>query len=148
MGAIHGDKKQEERIWALEEFRDRDVSCLVSTNCLGRGHDIPRVRFVINYDAPENVESYIHRVGRTGRAGETGFAMTFLTSNDYQLAEALKQVLKETDQKASPKLEELASGAGNDLPWWQQEDKTGEGYSAGADTPADQGGWSYGQQTQ
>lgn len=81
----------------------------MSTDCLGRGHDIPRVRYVINYDAPDQIESYVHRVGRTGRAGEQGFAMSFLMERDHKLAAPLIQVLRETEQKIPPKLHEMAN---------------------------------------
>jgi len=104
---LHADKQQDERIRVLNDFRNGELSCLASTNCLGRGHDIPRVRYVINYDAPDNIESYIHRIGRTGRAGEQGYAMTFLTEKDARLAGPLIQVLKETHQNIPDKLEEL-----------------------------------------
>uniref|UniRef100_A0A7S2ILN2 RNA helicase n=1 Tax=Zooxanthella nutricula TaxID=1333877 RepID=A0A7S2ILN2_9DINO len=109
---MHSDKTQEDRIHALTSFRDGDISVLVATDCLGRGHDIPRVKFVINHDAPENIEAYVHRIGRTGRAGETGYAMTFITDKDFKLARPLAEVLKQTNQKVPDKLQELADQYG------------------------------------
>jgi len=109
---LHSDKEQHIRFQVLDQFKNGELSCLVSTNCLGRGHDIPRVKYVINYDAPDNIEMYIHRIGRTGRAGEQGFAMTFLTENDFKIASPLIHVLKQTSQKVQPPLQELADQAG------------------------------------
>lgn len=105
---LHAQKTQNERMWVLDQFKNGELSCVASTNCLGRGHDIPRVKYVINFDAPNNIESYIHRIGRTGRAGENGFAMTFLTEKDWKLAEPLVRVLSETKQPVPEKLQELA----------------------------------------
>jgi len=107
VGAIHSDKAQIERQSVLQAFKNGELSCLASTNCLGRGHDIPRVRYVINYDSPDSIESYIHRIGRTGRAGEKGYAMTFLTERDAKLAGPLVQVLNQTQQQIPEKLREL-----------------------------------------
>ncbi|CAK0814418.1 unnamed protein product [Prorocentrum cordatum] len=136
---IHSDKTQQQRMWVLQKFRDGDCSCLVCTNILGRGHDIPQVKFVINYDAPDDIESYVHRIGRSGRAGETGFAMTFLTERDAKLAAPLVQVLNRTSQKVPVKLEELAAGAGQNFGWTAVQDNgaygnagRGDGVAAGS----------------
>jgi len=106
---LHSDKEQHVRFSVLDQFKNGELSCLISTNCLGRGHDIPRVKYIINYDAPDNIEMYIHQIGRTGRAGEQGFAMTFLTETDFKIAAPLIEVLSQTNQKILPALQELAS---------------------------------------
>ncbi|CAE8605671.1 unnamed protein product [Polarella glacialis] len=108
---MHAGKKMTDRLWVLHELRHGHLSCVISTACLGRGHDISRVRYVINFDAPETIEDYIHRVGRTGRAGETGFAMTFMTPRDVQLADPLVMILESIGQQVEPKLQEMASQA-------------------------------------
>jgi len=75
---IHGDKSQNYRIKALEAFRNRKIKVLVATDVAARGLDIANVSHVINFQAPKDIESYIHRIGRTGRAGATGKALTFV----------------------------------------------------------------------
>lgn len=116
---LHSDKTQDERLWTLDQFKNGELSCLAGTNILGRGHDIPRVRYVLNYDCPDNIENYIHRIGRTGRAGETGFAMTFLTEKDSKLAGPLIEVLRETAQKIPDGIAELAAQDWGTQPSWQ-----------------------------
>jgi ATP-dependent RNA helicase RhlE len=75
---IHGDKSQNYRIKALESFRNRKIQVLVATDVAARGLDITNVSHVINFQAPKDIESYIHRIGRTGRAGASGKALTFI----------------------------------------------------------------------
>ncbi len=76
--AIHGNKKQNQRIRALEKFKSNETKILIATDVASRGLDIPNVSHVINYDLPESYEAYIHRIGRTGRADKTGVALTFV----------------------------------------------------------------------
>ncbi len=75
---IHGDKSQNYRIKALESFKNRKIQVLVATDVAARGLDITNVSHVINFQAPKDMESYIHRIGRTGRAGASGKALTFI----------------------------------------------------------------------
>jgi superfamily II DNA/RNA helicase len=75
---IHGNKSQGQRKRALEEFRNNKVSILLATDLASRGLDIDNITHVINYDLPQSYEDYIHRIGRTGRASRTGFALTFV----------------------------------------------------------------------
>ncbi len=77
--AIHGNKSQPQRQRALRNFRDGKVKILVATDVAARGLDIPNVSHVINFDTPNNYEDYIHRIGRTGRAGKKGNALTFIS---------------------------------------------------------------------
>jgi ATP-dependent RNA helicase RhlE len=77
--AIHGNKNQNQRNKALEAFKSGEINYLVATNVAARGLDIPLVSHVINYSLPESKEDYVHRIGRTGRAGEVGNAITFIT---------------------------------------------------------------------
>ena len=82
--AIHGDKTQQARVRALKWFKESKIRVLVATDVAARGLDIQGVTHVINYDFPEQNEDYIHRIGRTGRAGSDGCAITFLTERDGQ----------------------------------------------------------------
>ena len=77
--SIHSDKPQAKRKRALEKFSKGKTHILVATDVLARGIDVPSVDFVVNYDLPDMAEDYVHRIGRTGRAGETGFAVSFVT---------------------------------------------------------------------
>merc|ERR1719331_2437715 len=76
---MHGDKKQEERDWVLKEFKEGKSPILVATDVASRGIDVKDIKYVINYDFPGSIEDYIHRVGRTGRAGATGSSYSFFT---------------------------------------------------------------------
>ena len=80
--AIHGNKSQPQRIRALNAFKDGTVSTLVATDVAARGLDIDDVSHVINFDQPATHEDYVHRIGRTGRAGKQGHALTFVTSEE------------------------------------------------------------------
>jgi superfamily II DNA/RNA helicase len=76
--AIHGNKKQNQRIRTLEKFKNNQIQILIATDVASRGLDIPNVSHVINYDLPESYDAYIHRIGRTGRADKKGVALTFV----------------------------------------------------------------------
>lgn len=77
-GAIHGNKRQNQRQYVLEQFKRSEIQILLATDVASRGLDIPDVSHVINYDLPETLEDYIHRIGRTGRANKRGIALTFV----------------------------------------------------------------------
>ncbi len=78
IGAIHGNKSQGQRQRALQSFKASEIKILLATDVASRGLDIENVTHVINYDLPQTYNDYIHRIGRTGRAGKTGFALTFV----------------------------------------------------------------------
>ncbi|MBK5284994.1 MAG: DEAD/DEAH box helicase, partial [Bacteroidia bacterium] len=80
--AIHGNKSQTARQRALEGFKNRSIRLLVATDIASRGIDVDKLTHVINFDLPEVAETYVHRIGRTGRAGETGTAFTFCSSEE------------------------------------------------------------------
>ncbi|CXH93981.1 ATP-dependent RNA helicase UAP56, putative [Plasmodium berghei] len=84
--SIHGGLNQEERIERYDKFKKFENRILVSTDLFGRGIDIERINIVINYDMPENSDSYLHRVGRAGRFGTKGLAITFVSSQEDTLA--------------------------------------------------------------
>ncbi|MBV8209393.1 MAG: DEAD/DEAH box helicase [Burkholderiaceae bacterium] len=94
--AIHGDKTQEERMKALEAFKSGGLKVLVATDVAARGLDISELPAVVNYDVPYAPEDYIHRIGRTGRAGAQGRAITIATGADDKAVAAIEKLLKRT----------------------------------------------------
>src|SRR3978361_3792 len=92
--ALHGDKSQDERLKALESFKKGEVDLLVATDVAARGLDIKDVPAVFNFDVPFNAEDSLHRVGRTGRAGASGLAVTFVSNSDGRLMADLEKLLK------------------------------------------------------
>ena len=78
VGAIHGNKRQSQRQRVLQSFKQNEIQILLATDVASRGLDIDNVTHVINYDLPQTYDDYIHRIGRTGRAGKTGCALTFV----------------------------------------------------------------------
>merc|ERR1719228_1890434 len=125
---IHGDKQQKERDWVLGEFKHGSTTILVATDVAARGLDVDDVKFVINYDYPNNSEDYIHRIGRTGRKDRTGTAYTLFTSNNAPKAKDLVDVLAEAKQVINPKLQELAMCGGG---WGRQRGRYGGGGGGG-----------------
>jgi ATP-dependent RNA helicase DeaD len=83
--AIHGDMPQSKREKVLKDFKDDKIQLLIATDVAARGLDIDDISYVINYDMPEDVDTYIHRIGRTGRAGKEGTAISFVTSEEEHL---------------------------------------------------------------
>jgi len=94
--AIHGNKSQNARQRALDGFRKNHLRVLVATDVAARGIDIDGVTHVVNYDLPNEPESYVHRIGRTGRAGAEGIAISFCTADDHG---DLRSIEKLIDQK-------------------------------------------------
>ncbi len=93
---IHGDMDQSDRIRELDRFKSGDITIIVASDVAARGLDIPGVSHVVNYDVPHHAEDYVHRIGRTGRAGRTGIAYTLATEDE---AESLAEVEKLIRQK-------------------------------------------------
>jgi ATP-dependent RNA helicase RhlE len=92
--ALHGDKSQDERLKALEGFKKGEVDLLVCTDVAARGLDIKDVPAVFNFDIPFNAEDYVHRIGRTGRAGALGHAISFVSGSDQRLVTDIEKLLK------------------------------------------------------
>eukprot|EP00923_Selenidium_pygospionis_P036320 GHVN01063729.1.p1 GENE.GHVN01063729.1~~GHVN01063729.1.p1 ORF type:complete len:304 (-),score=31.27 GHVN01063729.1:272-1183(-) len=111
---IHGDKKQEERQWVLNEFKGSRSPIMVATDVASRGLDVKDVRYVVNYDFPNQIEDYVHRIGRTGRAGTNGSAYTFFTTDKFRMAGDLVKVLREAQQQVPSELEKLIGSRGGD----------------------------------
>ncbi|CAN6664259.1 ATP-dependent RNA helicase Dbp3p [Trichomonascus vanleenenianus] len=98
VSAIHGDLNQQQRTKALEEFKSGESKIMLATDVAARGLDIPAVKVVINLTFPLTVEDYVHRIGRTGRAGQTGLAITLFTEHEKHLSGALINVLRGANQ--------------------------------------------------
>jgi ATP-dependent RNA helicase DeaD len=96
---LHGDLSQAKRERVMKRFRDAEIQLLVATDVAARGLDVEGVTHVFNYDIPEDSESYVHRIGRTGRAGMTGLAVTFYTSNSRPLLDTIEKELNITIKK-------------------------------------------------
>jgi ATP-dependent RNA helicase DDX3X len=105
---IHGDRKQFEREAALAAFKCGETPVLVATDVAARGLDIPNVAHVIQYDLPSSMDDYIHRIGRTGRAGNSGVATAFFNDNNRQIAGELHAYLTEHEQECPDWLEQIA----------------------------------------
>ena len=104
---IHGDKLQTERQKAIKKFSSGEIPILVATDVASRGLDFPNVSYVFNFDMPKNIEDYIHRIGRTGRVGNKGKAISFYNENNKQIGEALVKELKRANQEIPDFLEEF-----------------------------------------
>lgn len=108
--AIHGGKDQEERSRAVEAFRRSEKDVLVATDVASKGLDFENIQHVINYDMPEDIENYVHRIGRTGRSGRVGIATTFINKAcDESVLLDMKHLLLEAKQKVPPFLLALQS---------------------------------------
>ncbi|GAQ84450.1 ATP-dependent RNA helicase DDX5/DBP2 [Klebsormidium nitens] len=101
---IHGDKTQQTREMTLRAFRTGRVDVLIATDVAARGIDVKDIELVINFDFPNSVEDYVHRIGRTGRAGAEGISHTFLTDRDASHVPALVKVMKGSGQEIPEEL--------------------------------------------
>ena len=117
VAAIHGGKDQEERIKAVSDFRHGHKDILVATDVASKGLDFPQIQHVINYDMPEDIENYVHRIGRTGRGNAKGHATTLINKAvEEAVLLDLKHLLIEAKQKVPPFLATLESEAEKYLP--------------------------------
>jgi ATP-dependent RNA helicase DBP3 len=107
--SINGNKTQDARTKALAEFKDGSCPLLIGTDVAARGLDIPNVEVVLNYTFPLTIEDYVHRIGRTGRAGKTGLAYTFFQPGDKSHAGELQQVMKQAGQPVPEELMKFGS---------------------------------------
>ena len=105
---IHGDMKQEMRSVVMDRFKSKKLNILVATDVAARGIDVDGMDIVFNFDVPQELEYYIHRIGRTARAGNEGLAITFITTKQKRYLKQIQQLTKSTiEQKQLPKLEDL-----------------------------------------
>lgn len=92
--AIHGNKSQNARSKALDSFKNKNISVLVATDIVSRGIDVDKLSFVINYEIPEQAETYVHRIGRTGRAGEAGIALSFCAEEELSYMANINKLIR------------------------------------------------------
>ncbi|KAK4492205.1 hypothetical protein RD792_003004 [Penstemon davidsonii] len=107
--AIHGDRTQQEREYALRSFKSGITPILVATDVAARGLDIPHVAHVVNFDLPNDIDDYVHRIGRTGRAGKSGLATAFFNENNSSLARPLADLMQEANQEVPAWLSRFAA---------------------------------------
>ena len=127
--ALHGDKSQDERLKALESFKKGEVDLLVCTDVAARGLDIKDVPAVFNFDIPFNAEDYVHRIGRTGRAGASGLAVSFASGgNDARLVADIEKLIKTKIELEAIEFEEdTPRGRINDgRRHWREEGEAGD----------------------
>lgn len=139
---LHGDLSQLQRTMVLKKFREAKLQILVATDIAARGLDIEGVTHVFNYDMPHDTEAYIHRIGRTGRAGEKGMAITFVNARQYDYLRLIEKGIKSrlahekmnrTGEKSKAKKEEKvpakASGTDKKKPLSKYADRKGQQHS-------------------
>ncbi|KAL7124501.1 hypothetical protein ABFS83_14G052500 [Erythranthe nasuta] len=107
--SIHGDRTQQEREYALRSFKSGNTPILVATDVAARGLDIPHVSHVVNFDLPNDIDDYVHRIGRTGRAGKSGLATAFFNDNNASLAKPLADLMQESNQEVPAWLSRFAA---------------------------------------
>ncbi|OMO68841.1 hypothetical protein COLO4_29393 [Corchorus olitorius] len=108
---IHGDRTQQEREMALRSFKSGKTPILVATDVAARGLDIPHVAHVVNFDLPNDIDDYVHRIGRTGRAGKSGLATAFFNEGNLSLSRPLAELMQEANQEVPAWLTRYASRA-------------------------------------
>ncbi|ODV90755.1 hypothetical protein CANCADRAFT_11392, partial [Tortispora caseinolytica NRRL Y-17796] len=97
IATMHGDKSQSQREKALDDLRTGKINILVATDIAGRGIDVPNVSLVVNFEMPHNIENYTHRIGRTGRAGQRGTAITFIDKRDKNVVRDLYRIISRSN---------------------------------------------------
>ena len=125
--AIHGDKSQQQRERALAAFKSPRPPVLIATDIAARGIDVDQVSHVVNYELPHEPETYVHRIGRTGRAGHTGAAISFCDHEERPRLAAIEKLLR----RALPPCAELPSAAFDDLPAAPRDDERSAGSGRG-----------------
>ncbi len=124
-GAIHGDKAQNQRQKVLRQFKEGDIRVLVATDIAARGIDIDKLKYVINYDVPNVAETYVHRIGRSGRAGEEGVAISICEpeENAYirDIEKLIRQPISQIDAHPYPQTDRPMNAAEKKI--WEQEKK-------------------------
>ncbi len=129
--ALHGDKSQDERIKALDAFKRGEVDMLVATDVAARGIDIAALPAVFNFDIPFNAEDYVHRIGRTGRAGASGLAVSLVSGSDARLMADIEKLIKKKIDVESIEVETGHHGRSSYRRERGEEDGRPEGTAAG-----------------
>ena len=116
VGSLHGDMDQRARMASLDAFRNGDVSLLVCSDVAARGLDIPEVSHVFNFDVPHHPEDYVHRIGRTGRAGRLGTALSIVTRDDTRYIDDIEKLIARKIDWEGATLDEVPEGDGDEAP--------------------------------
>ncbi len=107
--ALNGDMNQAQREKAIEQLKNEELDVVIATDVAARGLDVPRISHVINYDVPYDIESYVHRIGRTGRAGRTGEAILFVAPREMRMLRAIERATRQPiEPMRAPSLSALA----------------------------------------
>mmetsp|Transcript_21527 Transcript_21527/g.36928 ORF Transcript_21527/g.36928 Transcript_21527/m.36928 type:complete len:643 (+) Transcript_21527:59-1987(+) len=142
VAAIHGDRTQREREDALWSFRNGKTPLLVATDVAARGLDIPNVMHVINFDLPNDIDDYVHRIGRTGRAGNVGLATALFNEKNRNIARSLYELFAENNQEIPPWFKQMGESSG--FGGGGRRGRGGGSRFGGRDYRKDSGGGGYG----
>lgn len=137
--ALHGDLDQRQRDRVVQEFRNGEIDAVIATNVAARGLDIPEITHVVNYDVPQNLEEYVHRIGRTGRAGRDGKAITLVCEWDMDSFDTIQQgvpsgIAREELNLYQPRTRSAPVAVASDEPSEDQDAPTEDGDEAPATT--------------
>ncbi|OTA64530.1 P-loop containing nucleoside triphosphate hydrolase protein [Hypoxylon sp. EC38] len=125
--SIHGGKDQIDRDSTIEDFKHGVVPILIATSVAARGLDVKQLKLVVNYDAPNHLEDYVHRAGRTGRAGNKGTAVTFVTGDQENCAPGIAKALEQSGQPVPPQLDEMRKAFKDKVKSGKAKDQSGFG---------------------
>lgn len=126
IGLLHGDMDQDDRNKVISEFKKTDMPILVATDVAARGLDIPAIKTVVNYDVARDIDTHTHRIGRTGRAGESGTAYTLVLPKEKEFCPHLVRNLESSNQQVPQAILDLAL----QCPWFKGQRSKGN-YSSG-----------------
>ncbi|KAI1105227.1 P-loop containing nucleoside triphosphate hydrolase protein [Jackrogersella minutella] len=125
--SIHGGKDQIDRDSTIEDFKHGVVPILIATSVAARGLDVKQLKLVVNYDAPNHLEDYVHRAGRTGRAGNKGTAVSFVTGDQENCAPGIAKALEQSGQPIPPQLDEMRKAFRDKVKSGKAKDQSGFG---------------------
>lgn len=125
--SIHGGKDQIDRDSTIQDFKAGALPILIATSVAARGLDVKQLKLVINYDAPNHLEDYVHRAGRTGRAGNKGTAVTFITSDQENCAPGISKALEQSGQPVPEQLDEMRKAFREKVKSGKAKDQSGFG---------------------
>ncbi|KAF2970938.1 hypothetical protein GQX73_g2669 [Xylaria multiplex] len=125
--SIHGGKDQIDRDSTIQDFKAGALPILIATSVAARGLDVKQLKLVVNYDAPNHLEDYVHRAGRTGRAGNKGTAVTFITPDQENCAPGISKALEQSGQPVSEQLEEMRKAFREKVKSGKAKDQSGFG---------------------
>ena len=125
--SIHGGKDQIDRDSTIQDFKNGIVPVLIATSVAARGLDVKQLKLVVNYDAPNHLEDYVHRAGRTGRAGQKGTAVTFVARDQENCAPGIAKALEQSGQPVPEQLEEMRKAFRDKVKSGKAKDQSGFG---------------------